>query len=276
MSRMPRILPLAAVAICGVLGLNALAGAESAPELFSTARAYAEDAVKAAPKAAPKAPAAKAAPAPKAAAAAMPAGKAVIGAAAMAPPSQPQVCVRSPGELAREAGLSPAELQMLQSLGARRGQLDQREAALDVQLKLIAAAEAKLDAKLKSMTALKGDIQNLLGQVDTQGAAENTRLVRVYEAMKPKDAAARMTIMSDEVRLPIASKMKERNLSTVLGYMPPAAAKDLTEKLAKRYATSPRAAEVKAAADAALKPAGPAPKAPPRAAAPAPAATGSG
>jgi len=273
MSRMPRILPLAAVAICGVLGLNALSGAESLPELFSTARAYAEDAVKAAPKAAAKAPAAKGAPAPKTAVAALP-GKPVIGAAAMAPPGQPQVCVRSPGELAREAGLSPAELQMLQSLGARRGQLDQREAALDVQLKLIAAAEAKLDAKLKSMTALKGDIQNLLGQVDTQGAAENTRLVRVYEAMKPKDAAARMTIMSDEVRLPIASKMKERNLSTVLGYMPPTAAKDLTEKLAKRYAASPRAAEVKAAADAALKPSGPAPKASPRAAAPPAATTG--
>jgi flagellar motility protein MotE (MotC chaperone) len=47
-----------------------------------------------------------------------------------------------------------------------------------------------------------------------------------------------MAILSDDVRLPIAAKMKERSLSTVLGYMPPAAARELTEKLARRYAAA--------------------------------------
>ena len=115
---------------------------------------------------------------------------------------------------------------------------DQRETDLDVQLNLLAAAEAKLDAKLKAMTGLKGDIQGLLGQADAQTEAENQRLVRVYEAMKPKDAAARMAILSDAVRLPIAAKRKERSLSSVLGNMSPAAARELTEKLAQRYAAA--------------------------------------
>ena len=43
MSRFPRILPLVGVAAGGVLALNALAGAKGAPDLFSGARAFAQD-----------------------------------------------------------------------------------------------------------------------------------------------------------------------------------------------------------------------------------------
>jgi len=125
---------------------------------------------------------------------------------------------------------------VLQSLGARRGQLDQREQDIDVQLQLLAAAEAKLDAKMKALTGLKGDISGLLGQVDAQKQAEVDRLVTVYQGMKPKDAAARMTLLSDDVRLPIAAKMKERALSQILANMAPGEAKILTERLASRLA----------------------------------------
>lgn len=247
MTRIPRLLPLVAVAIGGVLAVNALAGARSLPDLVANVRAFAEEA---APKTADKKGEAK--PAPEKAQSPLPTG-AIVGAAAAAPAAP--VCAPSAGELAREAGLSPAELQMLQSLQARRTQIEQRERDLDVQLKLLAAAEAKLDAKLASLNGLKGDIQGLIGQADAAAQAENTRLVRIYEAMKPKDAAARMTILSDSVRLPIASKMKERSLSTVLGFMPAPAAKDLTEKLAQRYA---QAAPLNQARAAVAPPAAPA------------------
>lgn len=273
MPRIPRILPLIAVAIGGVLAVNALAGAQSLPEMLSGARAFAEDAVKPskekAAKEKPETAGAKS-EAPAKAQSSMP-EQALIGTAAATAASAP-VCAPSAAELAAQAGLSPAELQVLQSLGARRGQLDKRETDLDVQLKLLAAAEAKLDAKLAALTGLKGDIQGLLGQADAQSQAENQRLVRVYEAMKPKTAALQMAVMSDAVRLPIASKMKERSLSAVLGAMPPAAAKELTEKLAQRYAAADPLKQARAAVTPPT-PAGPAATAPKAtAAAPAPAA----
>jgi flagellar motility protein MotE (MotC chaperone) len=149
----------------------------------------------------------------------------------------PSARLRSVGQRpGREAGLSPAELHILQSLGARRGQLDQREQDIDVQLQLLSAAEAKLDAKVKALNGLKGDIQGLLGQADTQKSAEVDRMVTVFSSMKPKDAAARMTILDDSVRLPIAAKMKERTLSMILANMAPVDAKNLTERLANRFA----------------------------------------
>ena len=137
--------------------------------------------------------------------------------------------------------MSPMELQVLQTLGARRTQLDARQQNLDVQLQLLAAAEAKVDTKLKQLAGLKGDIQGLLGQADAKKDAELARLVTVYEQMPPADAAVRMTLLDDSVRLPLAAKMNVRKLSPILARMPPADAKALTEKLADRLTAADQA-----------------------------------
>lgn len=257
MKNMPRILPLVGVAIVGVIGINALAGAQSLPDMVSGARAFAEEAAKGS-----KAPAAKGAE--KAAAAT---GAATDASARLPPAAKPAaVCAPTAAELAKEAGLSPAELQVLQSLGARRGQLDKREQDMDVQLALMAAAEAKLDAKIKALTGMKGDIAKLMVDADAKEQAEIDRLVKVFEGMKPKDAAPRMVLLDDSVRIPIAAKMKERALSAIIASMPPAEAKKLTESLASRFADAKRvatAANAVATAPAAATPG-------PQAAAPAP------
>jgi flagellar motility protein MotE (MotC chaperone) len=210
---MPRILPLVGVAIAGVVAINAL---EGGPGMIGAVKSFAEDV--ASPRSAKPAVSANAS----------------VAAPAAKPPAP--VCAPTAAELAKEAGLSPAELQVLQSLGARRGQLDQRESDLDTQVELMAAAEAKLDSRIAQMNGLKGDIQGLLNQADQQQATETDRLVRVYEAMKPKDAAARITLMDDTVRIPMAAKMKERALAAILAQMPAEDAKALTEKLANRVA----------------------------------------
>jgi flagellar motility protein MotE (MotC chaperone) len=233
---MPRILPLVGIAIGGVLAVNALAGARDLPNLLSGAKAFAEDAVKGGKsKPAAKGKDAKADPAAPAATG-DPANAAALQPVLPPPSLKPQaVCAPTAAELAKEAGLSPAELQVLQNLGTRRGELDQRQSDIDTQMALLAAAEAKLDAKAKALTGLKADVQGLLTQADGREAAEVDRLVKVFEGMKPKDAAPRMTLLDDAVRLPIAAKMKERSLSAILAQMPPVEAKKLTESLAKRF-----------------------------------------
>src|SRR5262249_37858500 len=137
-------------------------------------------------------------------------------AAASAQQSQPQAprlaCGPNAADLAKEAGLSPSELSVLQSLQGRRGQLDQREQDLDVQLQLLAAAQSKLDTKLNALAQMKTEIQALLDKADAQKDAEVDRLVTVYAKMKPAAAAQRFALLDDAVRLPIAAKMKEAAL----------------------------------------------------------------
>ncbi len=243
MRNMPRILPLIGVTIAGVMGLNALAGAQSLPDLVSGARAFAEEAAKGA----------KEKPAKDEMKAETGQAKDAAAKVALPPASKlPAVCAPTAAELAKEAGLSPAELQVLQSLGARRGQLDKREQEFDVQLALMAAAEAKLDAKMKALTGLKGDIQGLMVQANGKEQAEIDRLVKVFETMKAKDAAPRMVGLDDSVRVPIAAKMKERSLAPILAAMPPAEARKLTELLARRFSDVKKVAEAaNATADAA-------------------------
>ncbi len=247
MKNIPRILPLVGIAAAGVLAVNAMAGARSLPDLISGARAFAEEAAK--PQKGEKAAKTEQAGGEGKADAEAAAVGSALDASALAPaPKPPAVCAPTAAELAKEAGLSPAELQILQSLGSRRGQLDQREQDIDVQLALLAAAEAKLDAKVKTLTGLKGDVQSLLNQADGKEQAEVDRLVKVFEGMKAKDAAPRMVLLDDAVRLPIAGKMKERALSAILAQMPPAEAKRLTESLSRRFAD---ARKVAASADSA-------------------------
>ncbi len=252
MKSMPRILPLAGVAVAGVLAVNFLSGARTLPDMLSGAKAFAEELAGGKPQATPAEKVAAAKPA--------------------------AVCAPTAAELARQANLSPAELRILQNLGERRGQLDEREQGIDTQLQLIAAAEAKLDARVKALAALKGDVQALLGQADAQQEAEVGRLVAVFSAMKAKDAAARFNQLDESVRLPIAAKMKERTLAAILAQMSPAESKTLTENLAKRFTASATLANARAAvapeapaapARTAAAPPAAAPR--PQAAAPAPA-----
>ena len=223
--RMPRLLPLVAVAAGGVLAINAI---ENGPGIVGAARSFAEGV-------APSGSAKAASPLPPNASAAAPAAQVV--AAKPAP-----VCAESPTELAKEAGLSPAELQVIQSLGARRGELDQREQGLSTELAVIQAAEAKVDARIATMNGLKADMQKMLGQLDDKQQAEVARLVKVYADMKPQAAAARFTLLTDEVRLPIAAAMKEQKLSAIIANMAPPDAKHLTEALAARYVAQANAA----------------------------------
>ncbi|CAN5321520.1 hypothetical protein BH09PSE2_BH09PSE2_23520 [soil metagenome] len=237
MKSLPRLLPLVGVAVAGVLALKLAGGFEGVSQLFG-ATASAEEASGASPgkRHAPpaKTEADKAEPQVSKVPGELP-GLPAVNAAATAPAQGPPVCAPTPAELARQAGLSPAELQVIQNLGARRGQLDAREQAFDTQLQLIAAAEHKLDGRLQALNALKAEIQTLVGEADGKQQAEIDRLVTVYEKMRPRDAGPLMAALDDKVRVPFAAKMKPAALAAILSQMGTAQAKSLTESLAKRF-----------------------------------------
>jgi flagellar motility protein MotE (MotC chaperone) len=244
-----RFLPLVFIAVGGVLALRAVASLEAVPEFMKSATAWAE--ASRPQKAGPKTQAQKSDAKSKAAKPqqlenafadniidqSVPASSlAAQSASATAKPAP--ICATSVEDMARQAGISPSELNVLQSLSVRRQQLDARERQLSSQGQLIEAADAKLDGRIRQMDALKAQIEGLLAQSDKAVDTDTLRMIKVYETMKPKQAAEALMNMSDEVRLPIAAKMKEAKLAAVLGSMPAQAAQELTEKLALRMKRS--------------------------------------
>jgi flagellar motility protein MotE (MotC chaperone) len=138
-----------------------------------------------------------------------------------------------PVDLAKEAGISAAEFRLLQTLQERRQTLDTRERDIVTRENLLASTDAKIQERMAALKAVEGNLQKLLGQVDDLESQRITSLVRVYEKMKPKDAAAVWEGLDTEVLLKIAQKMKEQPLSLILAKMSPERAREITRRLAE-------------------------------------------
>ena len=131
---------------------------------------------------------------------------------------------------------SEEEIKVLESLSQRRDQLDQRERDLEQREKLLQAAEKKVDEKVAELDKLRKEIEALL---ETQQNLQDTRitqLVKIYESMKPKDAAAIFNEMDFDVLLSLIDKMSERKVAPILAAMDPRRARHLSAQLAQQRA----------------------------------------
>ena len=132
----------------------------------------------------------------------------------------------------------PAPTQQIQSpdvlaaLASRRKTLDARQADLDMREKLLAAAEARLDGKIAELKTLKAEIDEVFKTEESRGEAKLVSLVKVYENMKPKDAAAVFEQLDMSVLLDLLDRMNERKMAAVLAAMDPARAQAVTVALA--------------------------------------------
>jgi flagellar motility protein MotE (MotC chaperone) len=141
-------------------------------------------------------------------------------------------------------------VQILQSLGTRRTEIDARAKELDTRAELAAAAEKRIEERVAELKRLEAHIQGLLVQVDDAQDKRIASLVDVYQRMRAKDAAAVFDALDDDVLVQVASRMKQASLAEILGKMTPARARELTRLLA---ADRSREAKTVPAAGAAAK-----------------------
>jgi flagellar motility protein MotE (MotC chaperone) len=131
-------------------------------------------------------------------------------------------------------GLSPGEVEILQRLGARRAALDERERRLELRAAALEAAEAKLRAQIARLEALRAELE---ADIERRSAEEEARLqslIKIYETMRPKDAAAIFNRLEMPVLLAVVEGMREAKSAPVIAAMNPATAERLTRELAQR------------------------------------------
>ena len=127
--------------------------------------------------------------------------------------------------------LTRSELRLLQELSARRQDLMDRERQLDQREALLDAAESRFEEKFVELAALRDQLQGLLKQHDEAQEAKLASLVRIYESMKPKDAARIFDNLDMDVLLDVVVRMKESRSAAVLAEMQPDRAKEVTLQL---------------------------------------------
>jgi flagellar motility protein MotE (MotC chaperone) len=156
-------------------------------------------------------------------------GEAPKGAGASAPSSTiKSLADRDPTTFTR------SEIELLANLAQRRDQLEQRSRELDLRESLMAAAEKRIDERIAELKKLEGSIKQIVQQYDQQEEKNLQSLVKVYENMKPKDAARIFEKLDPNVQLNVVERMKEAKVAAVLSEMSPATAQDLTVRLATR------------------------------------------
>jgi flagellar motility protein MotE (MotC chaperone) len=214
-----RLLPLTIAALACALAAKSAAivraSAEPGPRGPAATLASAGEAVLPGARAAPPAPAATPPAAPLAAAEAAPdAGAAPIGA-----PAPPEI-----GE---------GERSVLLDLRRRRDELERREQTVESRESMLGAAEGRLSARVQELQALQTRLEALEGARRDREEAGWRGLVRMYEAMKPRDAAAIMNELDGEVLVQVLDRMKEGKAAPVMAAMDPARARSATAKLAE-------------------------------------------
>lgn len=157
--------------------------------------------------------------------------------AAMPPgPVTPSSAAATPQPATAEA---LAERAVLESLRARRLDIERRGEAVAQRELLLGATERRLTERLTELTALQARLQ---GEVRTRSEREEAgirQLVRVYESMRPRDAATILDDLDMPILLQVLDRMREAKAAPVLAAMRPERARAATTELSRLRTANP-------------------------------------
>lgn len=140
-----------------------------------------------------------------------------------------------------EKPVSEQERALLLDLRQRRTELEAREALVVAREATLAATEKRLGARIEELTTLQTRLEALETARRDREEANWRGLVKLYETMKPRDAALIFNELDKPVLLQVLDRMKDARAAAVLAAMLPDRARQATADLAHMRAQSNRA-----------------------------------
>jgi flagellar motility protein MotE (MotC chaperone) len=137
--------------------------------------------------------------------------------------------------------VSESERALLQDLRQRRKELDARTDAITARESVLTATEQKLATRIAELQALQKKLEGLDAAQKQKQDAGWQGLVKVYEAMKPKEAATIFNDLQMPVLLQVFDRMKDAKAASVLAAMNPDKAREVTTALAQMRTGAPAA-----------------------------------
>lgn len=129
-----------------------------------------------------------------------------------------------------------------QDINARDQAAARRNRALDLREQAARAAEQRLQADLGARQQQPPAATQPPAQAGTSKPQDQVDqfmdLARIYQAMKPAQAAVVFEQLDLDVQMKVAQKMRERSTAMILGAMTPKGAAALSMALARRYPVS--------------------------------------
>ncbi|MFA8388017.1 MAG: MotE family protein [Pelagibaca sp.] len=133
-----------------------------------------------------------------------------------------------------EAGPGDALPELLVAIATEHDALAARAAELDLREAEIELARSAVLAQNRQLETLREELSQLLEQAQDKNEADVTRLVNIYGAMKPGEAAAIMQQADLELAVLVISAMSERNSGPIMAEMAPNRANAISRVILER------------------------------------------
>ncbi len=129
--------------------------------------------------------------------------------------------------------LTQAEIDILQRLAERRETLEAQEKEMLMREGLLQAAEERIDKKIAELQNFQDTIEKLVKTYEADQLAKIQGLVKIYENMKPKNAARIFEELDMETLLMVTESMGARRLAPIMAKMDPVRATEITVELSR-------------------------------------------
>jgi len=126
---------------------------------------------------------------------------------------------------------SQVRVELFRDLSDRRAEIEKKNRELSVREALLKAAEKEINQKYSELISLRAEIKELLKEQTSEEKKRIESLVKIYEGMKPKDAARIFNTLDIDILLDVVSQMSERKSAPIIASMNPDRARNLTMML---------------------------------------------
>lgn len=128
---------------------------------------------------------------------------------------------------------------LAEALNLREDRLAAQEAALQDRLAALSLADTAISERMLQLQAMEEELKATLALADGAAEADLEKLTLVYQAMKPKDAAALFETMAPEFAAGFLGRMPAESAAAILSGMSAEAAYGVSVIVAGRNASAP-------------------------------------
>lgn len=132
------------------------------------------------------------------------------------------------------SNLSRSEIELLKELQKRRNNIDKEKNNLNIREQVLKETENKIDKKVIELQNLQNQVEDLMKQYNQKENSKILSLVKIYENMKPKDAAKIFNELEMPILIKVISNMKEVKVAPIIAAMDSSKARDVSLEIAKQ------------------------------------------
>lgn len=161
-------------------------------------------------------------------------------ATAPTPAYDPNPSMSTPASAGAYVGETCVAPELFSALREREGELQRRADAVADREAELAILEQRLQERIQVLARTKNELEELVAQTEMANAEDIERLVRMYQAMKPKEAGEIFNAMEESFAAGFLAQMRPDAAALILANMEAEKAYAVSLIIAGRNARAPR------------------------------------